>query len=163
MDNLSANITRTKEDHPILLSTFAFGLYFVLILFFITRQIWVLHGITVLILLHIADILLSWFSHIKDAKEIRQFKSWLVWWVRIGLDFATRTVEGQFTHRVLTAGSLHFWDLIGKSYTINWFDDIAQKGRKNVLNQAKDGLNQSKINQQKFANSLRDSLKRKSG
>jgi hypothetical protein len=129
----------------------------------LVQRYWILYGITFVFLFHIADILFLWFIHVKEAKEIRQFKGWLLWWIRIGLDFATRTVEGEVVHRVLTAYTLNFWNIIGKKYTISWFDDIAKKGRTNVLNQAKETLNQTKMTQKKFTDNLRDTLKRKSG
>jgi len=162
--NVIAKRSLMKEHHPILISTFAFEIYVVLVLFLLFRRYWILHGITLLIIFHIAEILYLWIMHVTEAKEVRQFKSWLMWWIRIGLDFATRTVEGEIAHRVLTAYTLNFWNIIGKNYTINWFDDIAKKGRTNMLNQAKERLNQSKMNHKKFANSLRSNLtKRKSG
>jgi len=152
------------KNHPILMSTFAFEIYVVLVLFLLIRRYWILHGISLLILFRIAEILFLWTIHVKEAKEVRQFKSWLLWWIRIGLDFATRTVEGEMAHRVLTAYTLNFWNIIGKSYTMNWFDDIAKKGRTNVLNQAKERVNQSKMNRKIFADDLRRNLiKRKSG
>jgi len=162
--NVTAKKYLMKEHHPILMSTFASKIYTVIVLFLFIRRYWILHGITFLILIHFADILFLWFIHVKEAKEVRQFKSWLLWWIRIGLDFATRTVEGEMVHRILTAYTLNFWNLIGKSYTINWFDDIAKKGRTSVLNQAKERLKQSKMTHSKFANSLRSNLtKRKPG
>ena len=163
VDSIRENTTRMKEKYPNLISQFAFEIYIVLILFLLIQRYWILYGITFVILFHIADILLLWFIHVKEAKEIRQFKSWLLWWIRIGLDFATRTIEGDVMHRVLTANTLNFWNIIGKKYTINWFDDIAKKGRTNVLNQAKETLNQTKMTQKIFANNLRGGLKRKSG
>lgn len=164
MTNHSKIRTKKQKGHPILMSEFAMEIYVVLILFLLIRRYWVLHGITLIILAHIADILSSWFLHVKEAREIRQFKSWLLWWIRIGLDFATSTVEGEVVHRVLVANTLNFWNLIGKNYTINWFDDIGTKSRTNVLNQAKERLHQSTTHHKKFAAGLRNSFtKRKSG
>ena len=162
-NNAIANTTRIKKKYPFLISRFAFEIYIVLALFLLVQRYWILYGITFVFLFHIADILFLWFIHVKEAKEIRQFKGWLLWWIRIGLDFATRTVEGEVVHRVLTAYTLNFWNIIGKKYTISWFDDIAKKGRTNVLNQAKETLNQTKMTQKKFTDNLRDTLKRKSG
>mmetsp|Transcript_366 Transcript_366/g.746 ORF Transcript_366/g.746 Transcript_366/m.746 type:complete len:231 (-) Transcript_366:586-1278(-) len=132
-----------QRQHSLLMSEFAYEIYAVLVVFVLVRRYWILHGITIVIVAHIGDILFSWFLHVKGAREIREFKSWLVWWIRIGLNFATSTVEGRVVHRVLVANTLHFWNLIGKNYTINWFDDIANKGRALHMNHAKDELNKS--------------------
>jgi hypothetical protein len=61
-------------------------------------------------------------------------------------------------HRVLVANTVHFWNLIGKNFTINWFDKIASNGRTNVLNRAKEQLNELTMNHNNFVASLRDSL-----
>jgi len=145
--------TKNKR-HPLFMSEFALEIYTVLVLYVFIRRYWILHGITLVILAHIGDILFSWFVHMKEAKEIRIFKSWLLWWIRIGLDFATNTVDGDVVHRVLVANTLHFWNLFGKDYTINWFGDIANKGRNNALNRAKEQLNQSTTNHINFVDGL---------
>lgn len=147
-----ADTATTKHDmrsakqrnqlHALYMSGFAMEIYVVLVLAVLTRSFWVLHGITLVILSHIADILFAWFLHVKGAREIRLFKSWLIWWTRIGLDFATNTLEGDLVHGVLVAGTLNFWNVIGKRFTINWFDTIATKGRDKVLRQAKENLHQ---------------------
>ncbi len=138
------------QVHPLYISEFAMEIYAVLILAVLIRRFWVLYGIALVILSHIADILLAWFRHVKGAREIRTFKSWLIWWTRIGLDFATNAVEGDFVH-VLVAGSLNFWNLIGKRLTTNWFDNIATKGRAKVLRQAKENLEQLTKSYNNFA------------
>lgn len=156
-----AMLSELKKDrhqrHPLYMTEFALEIYTVLVVFLLTRRYWTLHGITLVILAHIADILYSWFIHMKEAREIRLFKSWLLWWIRIGLDFATSTVEGELVHRVLVANTLNFWNAIGKKYTISWFDDIASKGRTNFVNRAKEQLNQLKVNHSDFESSLRNS------
>ena len=148
--------TENHQRHPLYMSEFALEIYAVLVLFILVRRFWILHGIALVILSHIADILISWFIHVKEAREIRLFKSWLLWWVRIGLNFATNTVEGDIVHRVLVASTLNFWNLIGKRYTINWFDNIATKGRANVMSRAKEHLHQLTTSQSNFVASVRN-------
>ena len=137
------------QVHPLYMSEFAMEIYAVVILAILMRRFWVLYGIALVILSHIADILSAWFRHVKDAREIRIFKSWLIWWTRIGLDFATNAVEGDFVH-VLVAGSLNFWNVIGKRLTVNWFGNIATKGRAKVLRQAKENLEQLTMSYNNF-------------
>lgn len=149
---------KTHEPHPIFMSVFALEIYAIVLLSIWTQKYWVLHGVTLLILAHIADILVAWFLHVKGAKEIREFKTWLVWWTKIGLHFAIDTVEGSVVNRILVANTLHFWNKIGKSYTTHWFDDIAKKSRKNVLNRAKEQLEQATSTQKRFASEFREGL-----
>lgn len=140
--------------HPLLASEFAYEIYSVLFLFLLIRRYWVLHGITLVILAHIADIVFSWFVHVKEAREIRLFKSWLVWWMRIGLDFATNTIEGDVIHRVLVANSLNFWNMMGKKYTFNWFNQIIDDGRAKILTRRKEQLEQLTKNHSNFVRSV---------
>ena len=143
--------TKGHQRHPVFESDYALGIYTIFLLFLLVRRYWVLHGVILLTMAHIGEILFQWFLHVKEAREIKQFKSWLFWWTKIGLDFATSTVEGDLVHRVLVANTLHFWNAIGKNYTINWFDNIANKGRTEVLDRTKARIEQSKRNQKRFA------------
>uniref|UniRef100_A0A7S4A970 Uncharacterized protein n=1 Tax=Pseudo-nitzschia australis TaxID=44445 RepID=A0A7S4A970_9STRA len=143
--------TKKHQRHPVFESDYALRVYAIFFLFMLVRRYWILHGVILLTLAHIGEILFSWFLHVKDAREIKQFKSWLFWWTKIGLDFATSTVEGDLIHRVLVANTLNFWNAIGKNYTINWFDNIANKGRTEVLDRTKAQIEQSKMNKKRFA------------
>jgi len=138
--------TEMHKRQTLFMSKFAMEIYTVLVLFILIRKSWILHGISVVLLAHIGDILFSWFLHVKEAREILQFKSWLLWWIRIGLDVATGTVEGHILHRLVLANTLNFWNWFGIRYTMNWFDDIANTGRAKFLNQAKEQLSQLSMN-----------------
>eukprot|EP00536_Pseudo-nitzschia_multiseries_P010909 jgi/Psemu1/27360/gm1.27360_g len=159
----SGRKTKKREKLSLYMSDFAIEIYFVLFLFLLIRRYWVLHGLQFLILFHIGDILFSWFLHVKDAREIRNFRSWLLWWARIGLDFATNTVEGAATHRMMVAYTLNFWNLIGKNYTINWFNDIADKGRTRTKNRVKERIEESQKNQQWFKKDFKQNLAKITG
>ncbi|VEU33362.1 unnamed protein product [Pseudo-nitzschia multistriata] len=154
-----------KHNRALLLgSDLALGIYAVLALFLWIRELWVLNGVGVLLLAQAGDILLDWFWHMAGGHEIQQCKGWLVWWWKIGLDFATRTIEGHTLHRVLVANTLNFWNLVGKNYTLHWFGDIHKKGRASVLDRARERLEQSSENHRNFAAGLRENLeKRRNG
>ena len=148
-----------NERYPLLLSELALEIYTILALFILTWNYWILHGITLVIVAHIADVLFSWFLHIKDAREIRLFKSWLLWWVRIGLDFASTTMEMDVMHLVL-ANTLTFWNWIGKQRIMNFLNNVDHNRR---LNRAKEQVDQLILNHNNFAAGLRDALKRNPG
>jgi len=138
--------TRNLERYPLLMSEFALEIYTVLGLFILIRRYWVLHGITLVILAHIADIFFAWFIHVKEAREVRLFKSWLLWWIRHGLDFAEKTIGGDFMHRLVFSNGISIWKGFGQDYTLNWIGDAAKKGRTNFLNRAREQLNQMPTN-----------------
>lgn len=155
---LSELSAENNHRHPLLASEFAFEIYAVLFLALLIGQYWVFHGITLVILAHIVDILLSWFVHVKEAREIRLFKSWLVWWMQIGLDFATNTLEGDVLHRVLVANSLNFWNLVGKKYTFRIFNYVIDDGRAKLLSRAKEHVQQMDMHHSNVDHSKRKSL-----
>ena len=153
MRKYSEFLTEKFTRHPLLISEFALDIYAVLFLFMLIRRYWILYGITLVILGHIADVLFSWFVHVKEAREIQLFKSWLLWWIRVGLDFATSAPP--VFHRVFVANVVNFWNLIGNNFTINLFDKIATEGRTNFLNRAKEQLHELTTNRNNFVTSLR--------
>lgn len=148
-----------KEPHPLFMSELALEIYSVFLLFILTRKYWMLHGITLVIIAHIGDVLFAWYMHVKKAREILLFKSWLVWWIRIGLDFASTTMDMDVMHLVV-ANTLTFWNWIGKKYAVNWFNDHYHKRRALVLNRAKEQVDQLTENHNHFGAGLRDALKR---
>jgi len=154
---LSELAKENYHRHPFLASEFAFEIYAVLFLALLIGQYWVFHGITLVILAHIVEILLAWFAHVKEAREIRLFKGWLVWWMEIGLDFATSTLEGEVLHRVLVANSLNFWNMVGKKYTFKIFNYIIDDGRAKLLSRAKENIEQMDMHHSNFDHSTRES------
>merc|ERR1719313_521729 len=79
--------------YSLITSELGMQMFSVVLLYTYFRKSWILHGITALILAQIADIASSWFLHVHGAQEIGQFRVWLVWWMRIGLNFAKDTAE----------------------------------------------------------------------
>jgi len=154
-----SQFTIQNEHHPFLLSELAMEIYTILALYIFTWNYWILHGITLVIGAHIVDVLLSWFLHIKEAREIRLFKSWLFWWVRIGLNIASTTMEMDVMHLVV-AHTLTFWNWIAKQRIIKFFDNIDHDRR---LSRAKEQYDQLILNHNNFADGLQDSLRRNPG
>ena len=150
------------ERHPLFMSELALEIYSILALFLLTRNYLILHGITLVIVAHIVDVLFSWFLHIREAREIRLFKSWLLWWVRIGLDFASTSMEMDVMHLVV-ANTLTFWNWIGKRRTMNFLNNFDSNRRAKAYDRAKEQVEQLKLHHNNVTAGLRDTLMRNPG
>lgn len=117
----------------------------VLIAFALLRRLWVLDGIPLVLIFHMVKIVLSWISFVAGAKEIREFVGLAQWWIRFGLDFSTKTVEGETVHRIITAYSLNFWNMFGKNYLFNTLKEITNESRTRVLKEARDDMNRARM------------------
>jgi hypothetical protein len=131
-------------------SDLAYRVYLVLVVSFLLQRPWILQGVSVVIIFKIMKLLFSWFMFVKNAKEIRKVRRLALWWIKFGLDFSTKTIEGETLHRILTAFSLNFWNSMGKSYALNLFNRIGKEQRERILLQAKQNLNRSKMTHMKF-------------
>lgn len=140
-------------------SRIALELCAVLFTFLLVRRAWVLHGTTLVLALHTVKLLWSWASYIAEAREIRQLKGLASWWIRVGLDFSSRTVEGDDLHRILTGLSLNFWNIFGKSYTVNFFKDLTRENSNRVIQQARDGLRRTEMSRIKLTTNMVNTLR----
>merc|ERR1712025_970074 len=136
--------------YSLITSELGIQMFSVVVLYMYFRKNWILHGITALILARIADIVTSWFLHVKGAQEIGQFRVWLVWWMRIGLNFAKDTAGGSTINVSLVAGNVHFMHMVGNKVMHHWLHGIVNKGRTSGLNRAKERVNQMTINHNNF-------------
>jgi hypothetical protein len=105
------------------------------------RKGWILFGIPLLLIVYMVQIISKWVWFVAEAKEIRDFKGLAQWWIRFGLDFSSKTVEGESKiHRIITAYSLNFWNMVGRNVVVNIFTEISKEHEMRVIKEARDSI-----------------------
>lgn len=145
----------SQEPVPIWQSQFAVRLYMVVAVALYFRKFWVLQGISILILLRILSLLVSWFFFVASAREIGQCKRLALWWMDFGLGIVTKTVEGSRFHQLLFSNTFNFWKNFGVEYGLDMFKDVNKENRQKILQQAKANLNRTQMSSIKMKNVLK--------
>jgi pimeloyl-ACP methyl ester carboxylesterase len=143
--------TPSQEDE-LWKSNAAMKLYAVVVLSAAFRSLFILQGISLLIIFHLMKLLFSWFVFVKDAKEIGELKGLAWWWINIGLRFSTKTMEGDTIHTIVTAFTLNFWAGTGINILTYIYHYIDQDRREKFLRHARENLNRAHITHMKWKN-----------
>jgi pimeloyl-ACP methyl ester carboxylesterase len=145
----SMNSPPLQEDE-LWKSKAAMKLYAVVFLSVSLRRLFILQGISLLILFHFMKLLFLWLIYVNDAKEIREFQGLAVWWIKFGLRFTAKTIEGDTIHRIVTAFTLNFWKGTGISLLKILYHSIVKDTREQILRHAKDNLKRTQISHMKW-------------
>ncbi|KAG7367595.1 hypothetical protein IV203_030266 [Nitzschia inconspicua] len=132
----------------------AIALYVLVVISIMSRRLFVLQGLPLLILFYFAKLFLSWFVYVVDAKEIRELKGLAKWWINFGLRFSTKTIRGDRIHGLLTAFTVNFWKGTGFNYATSIYRSISQDARESFLRHARENLNRAQMTNMKMKNIL---------
>jgi hypothetical protein len=123
-------------------STTAIQIYCVCFAALVTRQLWILHGITIILLSEMAEKLFVWGVYFAESEDFRHSKQLISWLVNFGLAEAAKTIQGG-TFRKLVAGSaLQVWKSMGRSYLFQLWRSQHSELNNLVVSETRDLLEQ---------------------
>jgi hypothetical protein len=105
-----------RELHYFWGSMTAIQIYCVCFAALMTRQLWILHGITIILLREMAEKLFLWRVCFAESEDFRSTKRVISWLITFGLTEAEKVLQGG-TFRIAVAGSaFHACKSIGPFY-----------------------------------------------
>ena len=97
-------------------STTAIQMYCICFAALVTRQLWILHGITMILLREMAEKLFVWGVYIAESEDFRDIKQLISWLINFGLTEAEKTIQGGGFRQVVAGSALQVYKSIGPSY-----------------------------------------------
>ena len=162
--SLSEFVRALQGIHYFWTSPIFLQVYAVLIAVIIIRRFWVLQVISMLIVGRMVRLCITWGVFVWYAPDVRRLKSLILWWIKFGLDFASKTVEGStFTgtaYKFVASVNYHFWSGIGKDLTLGTIKSIADSNKQRVIKMNKDMIQRTNENRQRITSSLRTTLRK---
>jgi hypothetical protein len=158
VNSLFELIHAIQDIHYFWTSDVLLQIYAIVLCVIIIRQFWVLQVISILLVWRMVRLLMEWGFFIWDAPDLKRLKSLILWWVKFGLDFASKTVEGHTVHKFVASFSYNFWSGWGKDITLGTINSITQANKERILKQAQDNLRRANESRQQIASSLRKNI-----
>lgn len=97
-------------------STTAIQIYCICFAALLTRKLWILHGITTILLREMAEKVFVWGVYFAESEDFRDIKQLFSWLINFGLTEAEKTIQGGGFRQMVAGSALQVCKAIGPSY-----------------------------------------------
>ena len=97
-------------------STTAIQMYCICFAALVTQQLWILHGITIILLREMAEKVFVWVVYFTASEDFRDTQQLISWLINFGLTEAEKTIEGGGCRQIVAGSALQVCKSIGPSY-----------------------------------------------
>lgn len=132
-------------------SKFFLQIYAVCLAAVVTRNPWVLHGISFVFIGALLERTYTWGVFFYESREAREFYQLTYWWINFALGEVEKVLQGDTLRSALAGFSFQMWNSLGKSVVFAvlrmQYKEINQK----ILRETREALESSSRMQQKLS------------
>ena len=93
----------------------AVQIYAVVTAAIISRRFWLLHGITIIFVRKILDVLYAWGIYFAASSELKELKQLNFWLINCWLQQAEKAIQGDTLRQALVGSAVKVWNSFGRS------------------------------------------------
>lgn len=135
------SVTETPQLHYFWGSRLWISIYLIIIASALFRQIALLHGISVVILWHMIENVISWGLFVSQSKEVKAIVQHLRWTCKFAFKNVEKAAEGDTLRGFLATKTFNFWTGPGKTFLTSFFRQQSRDIRMRALKESMESLN----------------------
>jgi hypothetical protein len=124
-------------------SSVALKIYSVCLASLLLQQLWILHGITLILLGCMLERAFAWGLFFYENKDFQKLKRLVFWVLKFTLGELDKTVQGDVMRGWVAGFSLQFWNSRGKDYFLYLWRNQLNNTNSAVLKERKDLIERS--------------------